>query len=70
MGCGLDSGILSAAQSDLFLTFPSQVSNPSSGIIGDDEVRAVAPRLKETIAVPSARRKATAWEIPLGLDAT
>lgn len=70
VGCDLDSDLLMAAKPDLLLTFALQVLNPKSDITGDEEVRAAARAFKEKVAVVSARRRATAWEAPPGLDAT
>lgn len=67
--CDLDSTVLSAAEPDFLLTFAFQMLNPNSDTTEGEEGRAVAPGFKGKAAVLSARKKATAWEMPSGLDA-
>lgn len=68
--CSLNSVVLTAAESYLLLPFPSQVVIPSSNIKKDEEVRAEIRRIEEKETVDLACRKAAAWQMPTGLDAT
>lgn len=66
----LDSEVLSAAESDLLSAFALEVFNPNFEIIENEEVRAAGRTIREKVAVIWARRRATVWETPSGLDAT
>lgn len=69
-GCDSKLDILSAAEHDLLLTFASQTLNPSSDITRNKEMRAAAQKLKKIVAAVLARRRAIAWSVPPGPDAT
>lgn len=49
--------------------FALHVSNPSSDIKGDVEIKAETERLRRKMVVASACRKATFWQVPSGPDA-
>lgn len=66
----LDSDALSAAEPVFLLIRALQVWNPNCNTTGDEEMRAVAGRLKKKVTVALARRKPTAWKLTPGLDAT
>lgn len=69
-GCNLDSAVVNAAESDLLLTFASQALSLLFNITEDQEMREAARRFKEKAAEAMAWKRANAWEVPPGLDAT
>lgn len=68
--CDLDLSVLGAAKPDLFLTVSSQKLNPNSEVTEGEMVKVAAQRLQKKAAAVWACRKASAWEVLLGLDAT
>lgn len=67
-GCDLDSEVLSAAKPDLLLTFAPQMLSQSSDVKESGEVKEVLRNFREKRAEVLACKRATAWEVPRGLD--
>lgn len=67
--CNLDLEVLSAAEPDFVLVVALQVLNPNSKIEREKQVGAEARAFKGKVAVVSARRRATVWEMSPVLDA-
>lgn len=70
VGCSVNSEVLSTAEPDLLLTIASQVLTPSSDTAEGEKMRALARVLRKKVAMVLARKRATAWELPPGLDPT
>lgn len=70
VGYDVDSEVLRAAEPDVLLTFASQVLNAKFDISESGDVEAAAVVFKDGRETLLAKKKATVWETPPGLDAT